>query len=696
MKRLALVSVAGIAWAGLAGWAAFETFDRHFPPPLEQATNLSPQVLDREGKILRIFTNDQGRWRLSADMTRIDPRLVAMIIAYEDKRFWRHGGIDLLALARAAGQLVVNGRIVSGGSTISMQLARLIEPRARRSLGAKMRQIVRAWQIERRLSKPEILTLYLTLASYGGNIEGVRAATLAYFGKSPALLSPAQAALLVALPQAPEARRPDRKPKAARHARNRVLDRMARAGVLEPRESAAAKLRPVPARRAMPSLAAHLAQNAVKRFAGAGQITTTLRAPLQRRLEALARRAAGALGARASVAIVVSDHATGEILAQVGSPGYLDSARQGAIDMANALRSPGSTLKPLIYGLAFETGRAHPQTLIEDRPASFAGYTPRNFDFTYQGTVTMREALEKSLNIPAVLVLDMVGPARFMARLARAGVAARLPGDAPAGLAVGLGGLGITLKQLVGLYAGIARGGQAVALTWQPQAKPGPGTATQFLEPAAAWYVTDILRGTPPPTAAAPGRIAYKTGTSYGYRDAWAIGYDGRTVIGVWAGLASGAPVSGLSGRRSAAPILFDAFARLNTPPAAFRNAPPGARITDTAGLPAPLRHFTNPHRPDAAQASAKLEIIFPPTNAQIDLGRPARDARDDPDANLPTLALKARGGKLPLAWYANGKPISAPSKRRNAQWLPDGPGFATLSVVDAAGGSAQSKIFLQ
>ena len=690
MKRLAIACIATLAWAGIAGMAAFETFDRYFPPPLGQASDMSPEVLDRQGRILRVFTNASGRWRMRIDNAQIDPRLTAMVVAYEDKRFWRHGGVDFLSLARAAGQLAVNGHIVSGGSTITMQLARLIEPRARRSLGAKLRQIVRAWQIERRLSKPEILSRYLTLASYGGNIEGVRAAALAYFGKSPALLSPAQAALLVALPQAPEARRPDRNRKAARKARNKVLDRMAGKGVLEGREVEVAKRTPIPRRRALPGLAAHLAQSARQREPDNNQIVTTLSAPLQRRLEALARQAAANVDKRASVAIMVADHATGEVLAQVGSPGYLDAARAGAIDMTAALRSPGSTLKPLIYGLAFETGRAHPATLIEDRPTSFTGYAPRNFDFTYQGTVTMREALEKSLNIPAVTVLDAVGPARFMARLRQAGVAAQLPGDTPAGLAVGLGGLGVTLRQLVGLYAGIARGGQVIELIWQPRTKPLPEKAAQVLEPVAAWYVTDILRGTPPPAVAASGRIAFKTGTSYGYRDAWAIGYDGRTVIGVWTGLAGGGPISGLSGRRSAAPTLFDAFRRLDAAPAPFRKSPPGARITDTAGLPTALQRFRNPNRAGIFETAEKLEIVFPPTDARVDLGLP------DNGSAPSLLALKARGGKLPLTWYANGRPLASRPRRRNANWLPDGPGFATLSVVDAAGRSARTRIFIQ
>lgn len=690
MKRLALLLVAVLAWAGIAGLAAFETFDRNFPPPLSQIADISPQVVDAQGRLLRVFTNTSGRWRLGVDITDIDPRLIAMVVAYEDKRFWRHGGVDFLSLARAAGQLIVNRRIVSGGSTITMQLARLIEPRRRRSLGAKLRQMVRAWQIERRLTKSEILGRYLTLASYGGNIEGVRAAALAYFGKKPSLLSPAQAALLVALPQAPEARRPDRARTAAKRARDRVLDRMAGAGVLERAEARAAKQRPIPKRRAFPDLAAHLAQKARERNPGARQIVTTLRAPLQRRLEALARRSAANVDARASVAIIAADYTTGEILAQVGSPGYLDAARSGAVDMTGAPRSPGSTLKPLIYGLAFETGRAHPQTLIEDRPTNFAGYAPRNFDLTYQGTVTMRQALEKSLNIPAVTVLDAVGPARFMARLAQAGVAVKLPNDAPAGLAVGLGGLGVTLRQLAGLYAGIANAGQMVELIWQPRAPHEPAKTAQVLDPVAAWYVTDILRGTPPPVAAAPGRIAYKTGTSYGYRDAWAIGYDGRYMIGVWTGLAGGAPISGLSGRRSAAPILFDAFARLNTAPVPFRKAPPGVRITDTAGLPKPLRRFRNPNRPAGEVAGPRLEILFPPTGARVDLGVPGNASEPQ------SLVLKARGGRLPLAWYANGVPIASPSRRRNTAWLPDGPGFSVLSVVDAAGRSAQTRIFLQ
>ena len=358
-----------------------------------------------------------------------------------------------------------------------MQVARLLEPRSGRNLSAKLRQIVRAVEIERALTKDEVLSLYLDLAPYGGNIEGIRAASLAYFGKEPRRLTLGEAALLVALPQSPEARRPDRSAAAARAARDRVLDRFAATGSVPADEIALAKAEPVPAgRRPMPMLAPHAADRAVA-DAPAGQRNAAhhRRRPAEEPggARARARPHAGAtLGPDISLAMLVVDNATGEVRAHVGSPDYFDERRAGQVDMTQALRSPGSTLKPFIYGLGFEDGFIHPETLIDDRPARYGGYAPQNFDFTFQGTVTVRKALQLSLNVPAIAVLDQVGASRLTARLAQAGAALVLPeGEAP-GLAIGLGGVGIKLSDLVMLYAGIARLGTVVAAARAPGALP--------------------------------------------------------------------------------------------------------------------------------------------------------------------------------------------------------------------------------
>ena len=518
-----------------------------------------------------------------------------MLFAYEDKRFWTHDGVDVLALG-ARRQFTGTRPIVSGGSTITMQVARLLEPREQRSLSAKLRQITRALELEHALSKDEILSLYLTLAPYGGNLEGIRAASLAYFGNEPRKLSLAEAALLVALPQSPELRRPDRYPDAARAARDRVLDRAAAAGVVPLDEIARAKTAAVPReRKPLPVLAPHAADQVVAAEPGRRIHRLTIDAGLQKTLQELARERAHALGPQISVAILAVDNESGEVRARIGSADYFDERRAGQVDMTQALRSPGSTLKPFIYGLGFEDGLLHPETLIDDRPARYGSYTPKNFDLTFQGTVTVRRALQMSLNVPAIAVLGKIGVSRLSARLTQTGAALVLPkGEAP-GLAMGLGGVGIKLSDLVMLYTGLARLGSAVPLIERE------GEVAQIprrlLDPVAAWYVGNILIGAPPPDNAPPGRIAFKTGTSYGYRDAWAVGYDGRMTMGVWVGRADGAPVPGLVGRATAAPILFDAFARSGNAPAPLAHAPKGAVFAATNKLLPPLQHFSSDGR---------------------------------------------------------------------------------------------------
>jgi penicillin-binding protein 1C len=693
LRRIAIgLAVAGAA-AGLAA-AALLSLDRAFPPPIPATIQVGDEVLDRDGALLRAYAATGGTWRLGIRLDEVDPLLLHMLVAYEDRRFRDHAGIDLLALGRAGLQLVANGRIVSGGSTLTMQLARLSEPRAGRSLGAKLRQLYRAWQIERRIDKDEILRRYLTLAPYGGNLEGVRAAALAWFGKEPRRLTVSEAALLVALPQLPERRRPDRDVKAAQAARDRVLARMVEAGILDGHEAERAAFEPVLGiRQAMPTLAPHLA-DAARRSGGTGERPRlTIDRRLQARLEAVARTAARAQGAGVSVAMVLADAATGDILASVGSADYLDPRRFGWIDMTRASRSPGSTLKPFIYGLGFEEGMIAQETLIEDRPADFGGYRPRNFDMGYQGDVTVRHALQLSLNVPAVRILDAVGPARLTARMRQAGVTPSLPPGGAPGLAIGLGGAGVTLRDLVQLYTGLANGGTARRLR--------DGTETQFreldngflLDAAASWQVNDILSGVRPPQGASARLLAYKTGTSYGYRDAWSVGYDGGHVIGVWVGRPDSGSVPGLSGYASAAPVLFEAFEKSGLPSVPFKRPPAGSFRVAAADLPVTLQRFQAPgaalHATSGmAVAEPAPRIVFPPDGARVDLGA----AGTAPSA----LVLKLQGGRAPFRWLANGRPLADRERRREATWLPDGAGSSTLTVIDAAGRAASVRVVVE
>ena len=669
---------AGLFLAGLGRDLADQWIDTTDLPSLSLQSSV--EVVDRRGALLRVYTVADGRWRLGLRLADVDPAFVAALLSYEDKRFYQHSGVDTRAMLRALAQAVWQGHVSSGGSTITMQVARLLEASGTGHWAGKLRQIRLALALERRLSKAEILTLYLKLAPYGGNLEGLRAATLAYFGKEPLRLTPAQIALLVAIPQSPEARRPDRTVAAATDARDRVLARARRDGLIDNDQLRAARSEVVPAaRRSFPALAPHMADRVLAETPGPSRHQLTLDKTLQIKLEQLAREVVAAQGARLQVALVVADHASGEILASVGSAAFQADQRAGFVDMTRAIRSPGSTLKPLIYGMAFDEGLAHPETLIEDQPSDFNGYRPQNFDRHYRGTIRIREALQQSLNIPVVALAEAMGPAKLLARLDQAGVPYALP-NGTAGLAIALGGIGLRLEDMVQLYAMIARGGVSLPLIHQAQAQNPQGQ--RVLSEAAAWQIGDILAGLAPPPGAPANRLAYKTGTSYGHRDAWAIGYDGRHVIGVWMGRPDGTPVPGAFGADLAAPVLFQAFARLKPTLTPQPPAPPATLLVSTLDLPQPLRHFRS--RSAAFDAPADTPAVaFPPDGAEVEL--------------LPDGVLaRVSGGTPPFTWLANGAPVVV-AERARAVMLGDlGRGFVTLSVIDAEGRSARSQVRLR
>ncbi len=677
--RTAIVTVA----VGLVLSTAFAAWVSSLGPlPLADARKVSTTIIDRNGKLLRAYAMADGRWRLPVDAKKdVDPSYVDLLLAYEDQRFREHGGVDPWALGRAAYQLVTSGHIVSGGSTITMQLARLMEePAHHRSLSAKLRQIVRAIEIERQLDKDQILNLYLALAPFGGNLEGIRAASIAYFGKEPKRPSLAEAALLVALPQSPETRRLDRYPERAREARDHVLDRMVSEHRVAADDAAQAKAVPVPTlRKPMPILAPHSSDQAISTLKDEPVVKLTLDANLQKVLEPLARDRAIALGQNISVGIIAIDNATGDVLARVGSAGYFDASRAGQVDMTRAVRSPGSTLKPFIYGLAFEDGFVHPESLIEDRPIRFGSYAPENFDLTYQGTVPVKRALQQSLNVPAIALLDRVGSSRLSARLKQAGANLVLPKEEAPGLAMGLGGVGVTLQDLAMLYAGLPRLGSTKPLREIMDGGSDVRETMRLMDPVAAWQVANVLMGTPPPENGVGGRIAFKTGTSYGYRDAWSVGFDGRMTIGVWVGRPDGAPVPGLIGRSAAAPILFDAFARTGKLPVPLPKAPKGALIATNAKLPLPLRRFRAVGELVRSGGEQALHIQFPLNGSRIDV-----DRSDGPDGAV--MPVRVAGGAVPMTVLVNGRSVGEIDGRRQRLIDPPGPGFARLTVIDAAG----------
>ncbi len=676
MRARWIIAAVATLWLAAYGRDRLDLWiDATILPPLAVETSI--EVLDRDGDLLRAYTVADGRWRLALPPDKVDADYIAMLLAYEDKRFYDHSGVDPRSMLRAVLQAASNGRVISGGSTLTMQVARLLEEGTTGQVGGKLRQMRVALALERRLTKDQILQLYLHLAPFGGNLEGARAASISYFGKEPLRLTPAEAALLVAIPQSPETRRPDRAADRAEAARNRVLARAVGEGVLDADEAEAALREVVPGLRLpFPAFAPHLADRALADNPALLTHSLTIDRDLQAKLETLAVEAVADRGEQLQVAIVVADHASGQILASVGSAGYQADLRQGFVDMTQALRSPGSTLKPLVYALAFDEGLAHPETMIDDKPTSFGTYAPQNFDRMYRGTIRLREALQLSLNIPVVALTEALGPARLISAMEKAGMRPVFPGDQP-GLAIALGGVGVTLEDMVQLYATLARGGVVRPLTWRMDGDGAEGQ--RVVSAVAAWQVGDILAGLAPPPGAPSNRLAYKTGTSYGHRDAWAIGFDGTHVIGVWMGRADGTPVPGAFGADVAAPVLFQAFNRLKRKLDPQPPAPAATLLISNAELPQPLQRFRS--RSAAFEPAADAPAVaFPPDGAEVEL--------------LPAgLKVKVTGGTAPFTWLADGVPVLVALEAREAMLALPGAGFVTLSVIDAEGRSARAQV---
>ena len=529
--------------------------DRIWPLPLAEV-NPARVVVAEDGTPLWRFADADGIWRYPVTIEEVSPRYLQALIQYEDRWFWSHPGVNPLAIARAAWQDLRSARVVSGGSTLTMQVARLLDPHPR-TFGGKIRQLWRAIQLEWHLSKREILTLYLNRAPFGGTLQGVGAASWAYLGKSPAQLSYAEAALLAVLPQAPSRLRPDRWPERAQAARDKVLERMASQQVWSAQQVRESRQEPVwLAPRQMPQLAPLFA----RRVAGKdkqSKIVTTLDASLQRQLEALALNVKPQLPPRSSLAMIVVDHTTMKVRGWVGSVDINDDTRFSHVDMVTAVRSPGSVLKPFVYGLAMDEGLIHPASLLQDVPRLAEDYRPGNFDSGFHGPVSMSEALVRSLNLPAVQVLEAYGPKRFAARLRNAGLPLTLPAGAEPNLSLILGGAGATLADITAAYSAFARHGKAGFLRLQPN---DALVERPLLSPGAAWIIRRILASQAQPLPDADlGQVvplAWKTGTSYGYRDAWAVGINARYVIGIWTGRPDGTPVAGQFGFASAVPLL--------------------------------------------------------------------------------------------------------------------------------------------
>lgn len=526
----------------------------------------STVVAARNGVPLRLYLAPDEAWRFPTRLAAVAPILPRLVVAAEDRHFYRHPGVDPLALTRAAVSNLRAGHVVSGGSTITMQLARLAEPKAR-TLAGKCREALAALALERRLSKEAILERYLNLAPYGGNIVGVGAASLLYFGKTPDRLSLAEAALLTVLPRSPNTLDPARHPQAAKAARDRLLAALAHRGVIDRQEAAEAMAAPVPTRLASaPFVAPQFCELARQAAPAAIRLDTTLDPAVQQAATEILRGRKATLASQGigAVAAVVLDAASRDVLAMVGSTDFFGDARFGQINGATIRRSPGSALKPFLYAMALDAGLVFPQSQLLDIPTAFGGYRPKNYDGLFRGRVTTEQALVSSLNVPAVRLLNDVGTGAFLDTLHRAGLSSLDKPAAHYGLSLVLGGGEVTLLSLVNAYADLASFGEhrpAKVLA----CPTGPGS--RLFSPEASAMVTAMLTKVERPDlptswdrALAVPSVAWKTGTSYGHRDAWAVGYSADRVIGVWVGNMDGAPVKGISGAVHAGPILFELF----------------------------------------------------------------------------------------------------------------------------------------
>jgi penicillin-binding protein 1C len=554
--------------------------DLLLPPPLTSGDGRGLVVLAANGTPLRSWPDADGSWRHPVTPAEVSPRYLEALLGYEDQAFRWHPGVNPWALARAGWQWARAGRIVSGGSTLTMQVARILEPElAQRSLAAKCLQVLRALQLELRLSKDEILALYLNHAPMGGIVEGVEMASRLYLGRSSRELSHAEAALLAALPRAPSRLRPDRSAQAAQLARDRVLDRLLAQGVWDAQTVQEAKVErvaaaPLRGRWLAPLAAERLRREAPKAERQSGRVSSLLDAELQAGLERLLLDRVGSLPAKVSIAALVMDNDTLAVRAYAGSADFADPERAAHVDMVRGVRSPGSALKPFVYAMALDEGLIHSESLLVDAPQNFKGYAPGNFQADFSGPVSAADALRRSLNVPAVDLLDRLGPARVASLLRSGGLRLRLPKGGEPNLSLILGGAGTTLEELVGAYRALARGGAS----GKPRLfEAQPRREAQLMSEGAAFIVREILEsgGQPGrPFQQQPRRLAFKTGTSFGFRDAWAIGVTDRHTLGVWVGRPDGTPNPGHFGANTAAPLLHELLALLPEHAPAPRRAP--------------------------------------------------------------------------------------------------------------------------
>lgn len=693
--------------------------DLSLPPNLVRFQTVSTLIYDKDGELLSVALSKDEYWRIKASLKQIDPSFIKMLIHYEDKRFYYHPGIDPFAICRALIQWCKAGRVISGGSTITLQTVRLLEPR-KRNVRSKIIECLRAIQLEAHYSKNEILEMYLSLAPYGGNVEGINAASLRYFGKLPHQLRVSEAALLVVMPQLPNHLRSELYPERATRFRNKVISRLTVKGVLSEQQAREAKEETVPFKIiSFPRHALHILNIAVANKETA--YYTFLDKLLQVQVEHLLKSELPFLEPTQTIAIMIVENKTHMIRAYVGNADFFDENRHGQVNMIEHIRSPGSTLKPFIYGMGFDDGIIHPETILDDIPTSYGEYAPSNFKDIFHGEVTVREALQHSLNIPAITVLDKIKPGRFMAHLQNCGIKMHFKSaTTKASLPIALGGVGITLRDLVSLYVSLGNEGTFIPINLGTGSQHGTGlqhsthntNSLQLLSPYATWHINHILEGTAAPEGFVNGDItegpviAYKTGTSYGFRDAWAIGYTKDYTIGVWVGKPDGTPSTNQTGRQNAAPLVFKLMRFLPNPTVRLTaNAPPSHPLSlSTKLLPLSLRKFEFKAALNKIPGKS-FYIQFPKDGMIIHAAKDENVKKDvsvKENENCPNfekitpLKILFKGGVPPYFLFCNGEIVEQNVSTQRISWQPTTLGFHELTLVDSSGSAETITVELQ
>lgn len=577
-------------------------FILHFIFPLPDKIEYSTIITDDKDEVIHAFLTNNEQWRMKTELEEISPLLRKTIVQKEDKYFYRHFGINPIAVGRAFVMNVFTGRRTSGASTITMQVAKALEPK-KRNIGNKLIEMFRALQLELKYSKDEILQLYLNLVPYGGNIEGVKSASILYFGKNPDHLSLAEITALSIIPNRPSSLVIGKNNEEIVKQRNKWLNRFAKEKVFTKKEIEDALSEPLTAKRGViPKLAPHLAYKLKQ--SGGPIIKTNLQLNTQYKTEKLVQDYVRTLRLSKirNAAVIIIDNETHKVITYVGSGDFTDTNDGGQVNGAAAVRQPGSTLKPLLYGLCFDEGLLTPKKMMNDVPVNYAGYAPENYDKNFNGPVTVEYALEHSLNIPSVKALNMLGKDKMIQQLSSIGFKQIQAKQKALGLSLILGGCGATLEQLTGMYSCFATEGMYYRPLFVQH--DGGSKPQRILSADASYMVTDILSRINRPdfplhwdaTAHLP-KIAWKTGTSYGRRDAWSIGYNKKYTVGVWVGNFSGEGNAELSGAHTATPLLFRIFNTLDydadrawfTPPKELEQR----KICSETGLP-PSAHCTN------------------------------------------------------------------------------------------------------